>query len=340
MDHGAVIHADRARGAWTSFTLLLALLVVLGVPALADAAEQQPSAPSTPAPATPQATASAAATPAPAATIGAKLVVPVDGHHFDHHEVAPMVQFDPSKDTTGKDETPKWVLLATDREMKTTVRYCRQFVWAMDAGTYHWGCNRWATGADQLGNDTLVPLEVGKVYYWQVVSSSGAGEVKSAVRAFAVDSETEQPTIEQVTAQVHGTAFDDGSYLNLGAAALVNSGVRVQTLRSTRLAALAFRVSATHEGAIDATRSYLKVTSAAGTRYLKVAVAADGSVATVWRLSAAERRLRTKRFSYQMFLRSAKNGAVVKSPQRVVVVRNTAVTNPKFTPDRTTVRPA
>ena len=337
MDHGAVIHTGRARGAWISITLLLVLLVALAMPTHASAADQ-PSAPSTPAP-TAQATAAAAST-APTSTVGAKLVLPAEGQHFDHLEVAPMVQFDPSKDAAGKEETPKWVLLATDREMKATVRYCRQFVWAMDQGAYHWGCNRWATGADQYGNDTLVPLESGKVYYWQVVSTSGTAEVKSAVRAFAIDAETTQPTIEDVTAQVHGTAFDDGTYLNLGAAALVNSGVRVKTIQSSRLAALAFRIKATHQGTIDVTRSYVKVTSAAGTRFLKVAVASDGAVSTVWRLNAAERKLRTKRFSYQAFLKSTKNGAVVKSPLRVVLVRNTAVTNPKWTPDRTTVKPA
>ena len=327
MDHGAVIHTGRARGAWVSVTLLLALLVVLGMPSSARASEQ--------------ATAPAASAAAATTTAGAKLVVPVDGHHFDHLEVAPMVQFDPSTDSAGKQETPKWVLLATDREMKSTVRYCRQFVWAMTDGAYHWGCNRWATGADQFGNDQLLPLESGTVYYWQVVSSSADGktEIKSAVRAFAVDSETAKPTIADVSAQVHGTAFDDGSFLNLGAAALVNSGVRVKTIRSARLAAYAFRITGTHVGTVDATRSYVKITSAAGTRYLKVAnVGEGGTVQAVWRLTTAERRLRTKRFSYQLFIKSTKNGAVVKSPQRVVLIKSPAK-RPKWTPDRTTVKP-
>ena len=311
MDHGAVIHDRRARTAWTSVTLLLVLLAVM------------------------------AWLPTGARAAGATLVVPVDGHHFDHLEVAPMVQFDPSTDAAGKQETPKWVLVATDREMTKTVRYCRQFVWAMDAGAYHWGCNRWATGVDQLGNDQLVPLDANTVYYWQVVSSSadGKSEVKSAVRAFAIDGEGTQPTIADISAQVHGTAFDDGSYLNLGAAALVNSGVRVSKLESKRLAAFAFRITGTHVGTVDPTRSYVKVTSAAGTRYLKVAnVGTGGSVQAVWRLTAAERRLRTKRFSYQLFLKSTKNGAIVKSQQRVVLIKSPAAT-PKWTPDRTTVKP-
>ncbi|MCW2921780.1 MAG: hypothetical protein JWL76_1654 [Thermoleophilia bacterium] len=329
MDHGAVIHTARARGAWTSVTLLLMLLVVLGMPSSARASEQ-PAAPATP-----------AATPAATTTTGAKLVAPADGQHFDHLEVAPMVQFDPSTDSAGKAETAKWVLLADDRAMTKTVRYCRQFVWATTDGAYHWGCNRWATGADQYGNDQLKPLDAGKVYYWQVVSNSadGKSEVKSAVRAFAIDSETAQPTIADVSAQVHGTAFDDGSYLNLGAAALVNSGVRVSSIHSARLATYAFRITGKHVGAVDATRSYVKVTSAAGTRYLKVAsVGTDGTVQAVWRLTVAERKLRTKRFTYQLHLKSTRNGALVKSQQRVVLIKSPAA-NPKWTPDRTTVKP-
>lgn len=323
MDHGAVIHNDRARGVRVPVTLLVTLLVLLGMPSSARASEQP----------TPEATAATA--------VGAKLVAPVDGHHFDHLEVAPMVQFDPSTDAAGKQETPKWVLLASDREMTKTVRYCRQFIWAMTDGAYHWGCNRWATGADQLGNDQLRPLESGKVYYWQVVSRSvdGKSEITSSVRAFSVDAEKAQPSIADVTGQVHGTAFDDGSYLNLGAAALVNSGVRVSSIRSSRLAAYAFRITGRHVGTVDATRSYVKITSAAGTRYLKVAsVGSGGTVQTVWRLTRAERRLRTKRFTYQVFIKSTKNGAVVKSPVRVVLLKSPAA-RPKWTPDRTTVKP-
>lgn len=326
MDHGAVIHNGRARVAWTSVILLVLLLAALGMPSAADASSQ-PAAPATPA--------------ADTSAGGAKLVAPADGHHFDHLEVAPMVQFDPSTDAAGKQETPKWVLVATDREMTATIRYCRQFVWAMTDGAYHWGCNRWATGADQMGNDQLVPLESGKVYYWQVVSSNadGSGEVKSAVRAFAIDAEASQPSIEDISNKVHGTAFDDGSFLNLGAAALVNSGVRVNSLQSSRLATYAFRIRGKHVGTVDPTRSYVKISSAAGTRYLKVAnVGSGGTVQAVWRLTTAERRLRTKRFSYQLFLKSTKNGAMVKSPQRVVVLKAPAK-QPKWTPDRRTVKP-
>jgi hypothetical protein len=214
------------------------------------------------------------------------------------------------------------------------VRYCRQFVWASANGAYHWGCNRWATGVDQYGNDQLLALEAGKVYYWQVVSKSadGSGEVKSAVRSFAIDPEGEANSVRDISDQVNGTAFDDGSQLNLGAAALVNSGVRVKTIASARLATNAFRIRLSHVGTVDYSRSYIKVTSAAGTRYLKLAKVGTDGAGTVWRLNAAEQRLRNKRFSYQAFLKSTKNGAMVRSPMRVVPIR--AKQTPKWKPDR------
>jgi len=123
---------------------------MLVMPMIAWAAE--PTAASTP----PSAVAAAPAAPGPT------LVEPADGAHFDHLQLATMVQFDPVQG-----QIPKWVLLASDREMTKTVRYCRQFIWASTAdGAYHWGCNRWATGTDQFGNDRLLALEAGKVYYW------------------------------------------------------------------------------------------------------------------------------------------------------------------------------
>lgn len=307
MDHGAVIRTS----ATTISRVLLALCVFGALLAL----------------------------PAAAGAAGATLVEPADGHHFDHLERAPMVQFDPSKAADGKTEQPKWVLLASDAEMKTTVRYCRQFVWATAGGAYHWGCNRWATGVDQAGNDQLLALEPGRVYYWQVVStgSDGTGEVKSAVRSFAIDAEAKVDAVDAISSQVHGTAFDDGTQLNLGAAAFVNSGVRVSTISSARLAPTAYRIRLRHVGPVDYSRSYIKVRSAAGTRYLRISKAKDGGIGTVWRLNAAERGLRTKRFVYQAYVKSAKNGAMVRSQQRVVVIR--ARKHPRWTPDRRTVRP-
>lgn len=289
MDHGAVIPRHRRAALYVA----LALAAMLALPAAANAA-------------------------------GATLVTPAAGHHFDHLDLAPMVQFDPSTDAAGNRETPRWVLLASDPEMQSTVRYCRQFVWASHEGAFHWGCNRWATGTDQAGNDQLLALEAGKVYYWQVVSASnteGAADIVSEVRSFAIDEEPKQSSIGDISDQVHGTAFDDGTQLNLGAAAFVNSKVRVQKIHSTRLAVYAFRIHVQHLGTIDKSRSYVKISSAAGTRYVKVTGKADGKAFGLLRLTAAERRLKTKRFTYQAFIKSTENGALVKSPPRVMLVR-------------------
>ncbi len=298
MDHGAVIRRT-----------LLALVALLCIPATAGAA-------------------------------GATLVTPADGAHFDSLELAPMVQFDPSTDSAGKRETPRWVLLATDPEMKNTVRYCRYFVWAQDSadttGAFHWGCNRWATGADQLGNDQLVALEAGTTYYWQVVSKSNvadAADIVSSVRAFAVDAEEEQQSIADISNKIYGTAIDDGTYLNLGAAAYVNSGVRVKEIRSTRLKTFVFRIHVRHLGTIDRSRSYIKVSSAAGTRYLKITSGSTGRVWTSFVLSAKERKLKTKRFTYQAFLKSTVNGSLVRSAPRVILIKSSAAKAPAWTPD-------
>lgn len=248
------------------------------------------------------------------------LVEPADGHHWDHLERAPMVTFDP-----GVDAQPKWVLLAADREMKTTVRYCRQFVWAAtQSAGLKWGCNRWATGVDQAGNDQLLALEPGKAYYWQVVakkSPTDETEVKSEVRAFYLDAEAEEQSIAEISNTVHGTAFDDGTQLNLGAAAYVNSKVKVGMPKATRLAAYGFRLRVPTSGSIDATRSYVMVKSAAGTRYVKVKKVAGG-LQGVWTLNAAERRLKTKRFTYQVFAKSTANAALVRSRFAVLVIKS------------------
>lgn len=308
MDHGAVIRS-RAAVVRRLTMLLVVLAMLFALPVTARAA-------------------------------GATLVDPADGRRFDRLELAPMVQFDPSKTADGKLETPKWVLLASDAEMKTTVRYCRQFVWAATNGAYHWGCNRWATGVDAAGNDQLLALEPGRVYFWQVVSTGadGTSEVKSDVRSFAIEAENADESIPDVSNQVYGTAFDDGSQLNLGAAAFVNSGVKVTKLSSTRLAGWNFRIRLEHVGDVDLSRSYIKVTSRAGTRYLKVAAVGANGAGTVWRLDAKERRLGTKRYQYQAFLKSRKNGAMVRSQVRVIVIRG-GTTPPAWTPDRQTVNP-
>lgn len=265
----------------------------------------------------------------PGAATAATQVDPVDGAHFTHLELATMVQFDPTAA-----EHPKWVLLASDPAMKTTVRYCRQFIWAATPDrAFHWGCNRWATGVDALGNDKLVPLEEDHVYYWQVVSADKDGkDVLSTVRSFAIDKEPVTPTVGEIGTKVMGTVFDDGTQLNLGAAAYVNSGVRVKTISSSRISTYGFRIRLTNLGTADLTRSYVQVKSAAGTRYLKLVPVAGGAQA-VWILNAGERRLRNKRFEYQAYLKSTVNSSLVRSQKRVVLVKATKRI-PKWTPDK------
>ena len=223
---------------------------------------------------TPQLTASPASSPAPGE--GARLVEPAAGAHVDHLTTAPMVQFDPGIDKAGKQETPRWVLLATDAEMQSTIRYCRNFVWAVSGqsatstGTFHWGCNQWSAGTNQLGQDQLQPLEPGRAYFWQVVSKSnteGAPDVLSRVRVFYIDKDDTE-SIEEISNRIMGTAVDDGTYLNLGAAAYVNSKVRVKTIKSQRLGRWTFRIRGTHLGGVDHSRSYVVVKSAAGRHVL------------------------------------------------------------------------
>lgn len=277
----------------------------------------------------------ASATAATAGATPVNLVEPAAGTHFDHLDLAPMVQFDPGKDADGRVLKPRWVLLATDPEMRSTVRYCRQFVWASSGGAFHWGCNRWATGVSQLGIDQLFALEPGTVYYWQVVSKSNvadAPDVTSDVRSFAIDAAPSGSSIAEISNQVYSNALGEGDGLNVGAASFTRSGVRISNMRSSRISTFAFRINVTHEGAIDPSRSWVKIKSAAGTRFVSVAASGSGAVRGVFRLTAAERRLRTKRFVYQTFLRSQRNGAMVRSPQRVLLIRSTAPV-PTWQPD-------
>jgi hypothetical protein len=218
--------------------------------------------------------------------------------------------------------------------MKTTVRYCRQFIWAATKdGSFHWGCNRWATGEDQYTQaDKLLALEPGHTYYWQVVSTDKAGaDMKSAIQSFTIDAEVAEPTVGDIGDKVMGTVYDDGTQLNLGAAAFVNSGVRVKTIASSRISNYAFRIKVTNLGGADLSRSYIQVKSAAGTRYLHLKKIVGGSQA-VWILNPAERRLKSKRFEYQAYLKSTTNAALVKSQKRVVLVKNVVI--PKWTPDK------
>jgi len=319
MDHGAVINSMYTTRKGRRMAAGLTLLALLTLPSTAVGAAATTTTTTTTT-ATPAVT-----TPAttPAVTSKATLVEPVDGKHFDHLELAPMVQFDPGKDVNGKAEQPKWVLLASDPGMTKTVRFCRQFVWASSGGGFHWGCNKWATGADQVGNDQLLALEADKVYYWQVVSKAATGdtELVSAVRSFAIDKKGDETTVGDIGDQVNGTVFGDGSNLNLGTAAYVNSGVKVQTIASSKLTVCAYRIKLSHVGDVNLTRSYIKVTSRAGTRYLKLVKSGEQGAGTVWKLNAAERRLKTKRYTYQAYIKSAKNGSMVRSQLRVVLIK-------------------
>jgi hypothetical protein len=223
--------------------------------------------------------------------------------------------------------------------MHHTVRFCRQFFWAATAAPGLYGCNKWATGVDGYGNDVLKELDAGQIYYWQVVSGiakEGDAGTKSDVRSFTVDAKANDSSIEDISNKIIGTVFDDGTNLNLGAAAYVNSGVRVKSLASTRLAPYAFRIRGAHIGTdVDYRRSYIMIKSAAGTRYIHVAKAAANSVGAVWTLSANERRLKTKRYTYQLFLKSTKNGSLVRSAPKVLLIKTVVKkTPPKWTPDK------
>lgn len=260
----------------------------------------------------------------PAVSAAATLHKPDAGAHLPWNTTRPMAQFDPA---TG--ESPRWILLATDAEMQHTVRYCRMFVWALDNGTRHWGCNAWAIGTDIYGRDVVRNLEWGKIYYWQVVSSTTpAGsdgekvDVKSAVRAFAIDDMPKSQSVSDISNSIFDSVYGDGTNLNLGAAAFSNSGVRVKRAASMRRGTWTFRIGVEYSGKVDLRRSYIRVQSRAGTRYVKVVHQRNGLAVAMWTLNANERRLATKRFSYQAFIKSSKNGALVRSPAKVLVIRS------------------
>jgi hypothetical protein len=247
----------------------------------------------------------------------ATLVSPAAGHHYDWVMLRPTVAFD-----IAQGEQPKWVLVATDAQMTKTIRYCRQFTGVMVEQRQHWGCGAWAVGADAWGRDILRPLEWGKVYYWQLVLTDAAGkEAKSEVRSFAIDNEPKGEDLGELSDRIFDSAFGDGTELNLGAAAFANSAVRVRKAASERRSKNRFWINVAYEGGIDLRRSYVRIRSKAGTRYVPLTSVTTTSARANWVRSASERRLRPGRYEYQAFLRSAKNGAVVRSASRVIVVQ-------------------
>jgi len=98
------------------------------------------------------------------------------------------------------------------------------------------------------GYDIVKPLPTGdgtQIYYWQVVYSSAPDaaaddkvtELKSEIRAFTLEP---MPVIEDfstISDRIFGTIVGDGTNLNLGHAAFVNSGVKINTMKSARIKA-------------------------------------------------------------------------------------------------------
>lgn len=263
--------------------------------------------------------------PAPAAAV--TQVYPDPGAHLEWLQVRPIVAFD-----VPQGETPKWVLISTDHEMKNTVRYCRQFVSVTYKEAYHWGCNAWAIGADMYGQDVLKPLQWNTTYYWQVVYTKNDVETRGAVREFTIDEQPDTPDPTEVSDQIWDSIFGDGTNLNLGAAAFSNSGLKTPTTKIRRKTRYRFMIDVTFTGGADLTHSYVRIKSKAGTRYLPLhAVSATKATAT-WPLSKSERRLKRKQYTYQAFLKSTKNHVMVRSAPRVVLIKKKQ-SPPKWTPN-------
>ena len=260
------------------------------------------------------------------------LVAPAQGVQLPWIQLRPPVAFD-----IASDETPKWVLIATDPEMTQTVRYCRQFGAQFITSSWHWACDAWSVGTDPYGYDIVRPLVGGtQIYYWQVVYTSAPDadgkttELKSDVRAFTIEA---MPAIESASAisdRVFGTVLGDGTNLNVGAAAFVNSGLKVNTIKSARIRPNRFQIGVTFTGGVDMTRSFVLIKSKAGTRRLPLLLRAANAGLGTWTLSRGEWRLKTRVYDYQAYLYSTKNHALVRSEHRVIVIKRTK-RHPSFT---------
>lgn len=256
-------------------------------------------------------------------------VAPEDGAHLDWVQLRPTVTFD-----VADGEKPKWVLLAIDSGMTQTVRYCRQFFATYTPTGWHWACNAWATGTDWMGNDVLRPLAWGKTYYWHVAYTDAADvEQKTAARAFVINNVPNMLDPGTISDQIWGSVVSDGTTLNTGAAAFVNSGLRATGLHSVRVTRNRFRIEVAYEGGVDLSRSYVRIRSRAGTRYVRLTAMATKRAQATWIRSTAEQRIRPQTYRYQAFLKSTKNGAMVKSELRLLVIRTrTTTTVPTWTP--------
>lgn len=245
-------------------------------------------------------------------------IAPEQGKHFEYLNIRPMVTFD-----LAEGETPKWVLLATDAEMKTTVRYCRMWTIAPDATGTHWGCNTWAIGTDWLGMDIPKPLEWGKTYYWNIAYTDKAGtELNSPTRAFTIDEEPAAVDINALSDKIFGSVVSDGSTLNTGASAFVNSGLKVASLASKRVKPNRFRIDVTFQGDVNLAGSYVTLRGPSGKRVLKLQRTGKNSAKAVFKRTTAETKIRDARFTYQAHLKSVKNGALVRSEARVILMRS------------------
>lgn len=259
--------------------------------------------------------AAAAVLALPAQSLAATLVAPAAGAHLEWTQVRPNVAFDPAEG-----EQPKWVLLALDAEMKQTVRYCRQFSYVAVEGAYHYGCNVWAVGVDGYGQDVPRNVEWNKTYYAQVISTKDTVEVKSEVRAFTIDNVPDAPNPGAVSDQAFGTAFGDGTELNLGAAAFINSGLKTNSIKSFRVKRARFRIEVRFSGPADISKSYIKVKSKAGTHNVQLTPYGPNRARGIWKMTSAEQHLRTRKYSYQAFIKSTKNGALVRTHQMVMLI--------------------
>jgi hypothetical protein len=245
------------------------------------------------------------------------LVAPTEGQQVPWMQVRPVVAYDLA---TG--EVPKYALLAQDKAMTKTERYCRQWGSAWIGSSWHWGCDAWAVGTDSTGQDIIRPLEDGNKYWltFTYTDANGKDQTTKPIWFFVQAAPTfEDPS--SISDQVMGSVVGDGTNLNLGAAAYVNSKLKVTNIRADRLSTYSLQVSIGYNGGVDLSRSYVKVTSKAGHHYIPLRQVGSGAARAMWTLTGPERKLKRRIFSYQAFLKSTKNGAFVKSVVRVIIVK-------------------
>jgi hypothetical protein len=193
---------------------------------------------------------------------------------------------------------------------------------AVPAGV-HWTCRSWSVGADAYGNDQLKPLEWNHTYFWQVVSTkdSDKTEVKSAVRTFTIDKPDDGIDPTAISDKIFGSVKSDGTTLNKGDAAFINSGLRVSALSSVRTKPSRSQIRLTWQGGLDLSRSYVRVAGEGTVRILKLHRTSTMGLATAtWIRTTRQQKLPNGRYRYQAFVVSVRNGAMVKSELHEVVI--------------------